>query len=157
MYKKFADAVKVPILANITEFGADAAIHGGRTRKRRRRDGALPAVGVSRDEPGRAQGLSGARRDGTQRNVVDSMQTRNDLYDYSQLPRLRAEDSISCSRRARSGKQSSSKNSPSPRPLPVNTGEGIESSAHRRRENRSAEESRAPRHRKAVRADGAII
>ena len=27
MYRKFAAAVKVPILANITEFGADAAVH----------------------------------------------------------------------------------------------------------------------------------
>ena len=35
MYKKFADAVKVPILANITEFGADAAVHGRRNWRAR--------------------------------------------------------------------------------------------------------------------------
>ena len=27
MYRQFADAVEVPVLANITEFGADAAVH----------------------------------------------------------------------------------------------------------------------------------
>ncbi len=27
MYRKFVDAVKVPVLANITEFWADAAFH----------------------------------------------------------------------------------------------------------------------------------
>ena len=31
MYRKFADAVKVPVLANITEFGADAAVHASRS------------------------------------------------------------------------------------------------------------------------------
>ena len=33
MYRHFADAVKVPMLANITEFGADAALHGRRAAR----------------------------------------------------------------------------------------------------------------------------
>jgi len=48
MYKKFADAVKVPILANITEFGKTPLFST---------DGALPALCLARGERGNAQGL----------------------------------------------------------------------------------------------------
>ena len=83
MYRRFADAVKVPILANITEFGATPLFTARRTARRRRRDRALSAVGVPRDEQGGAQRLrrrcaATARR----RAVVDTMQTRAELYDY---------------------------------------------------------------------------
>src|SRR6187431_3075934 len=44
MYRKFAAAVKVPILANITEFG-DPDVHDRRTQKRRCGDGAVSAIG----------------------------------------------------------------------------------------------------------------
>ena len=36
MYRKFADAVKVPVLANITEFGVHAAVHRRRIARRKR-------------------------------------------------------------------------------------------------------------------------
>jgi hypothetical protein len=58
MYRKFVDAVKVPVLANITEFGATPC-YAGRTAQRRRRHGAVPAVGVPRHEQGGRERLPG--------------------------------------------------------------------------------------------------
>jgi len=82
MYRRFKDAVKVPILANITEFGQTPLF----TRDE------LGSVGVDivlyccsayRAMNAAALGVYEAiRRDGTQRNVVDRMQTRADLYKY---------------------------------------------------------------------------
>ena len=82
MYRKFKDAVKVPILANITEFGHTPLYS---------RD-ELAAVGVdivlhccSAYRAMNAAALNvyqSIRRDGTQKNVLDTMQTRADLYKY---------------------------------------------------------------------------
>jgi methylisocitrate lyase len=82
MYRRFKDAVKAPILANITEFGQTPLF----TRDE------LGSVGVdivlyccSAYRAMNAAALAvyeGIRRDGTQRNVVDRMQTRADLYKY---------------------------------------------------------------------------
>ena len=82
MYKRFAAATKVPILANITEFGAtplytlddlrgaDVAI-------------ALYPLSAFRAMNKAALGIYHAlRRDGTQKAVVDTMQTRAELYEY---------------------------------------------------------------------------
>ena len=60
MYKRFAAAAKVPILANITEFGATPLFTLDEIARRRRRAGALPALRVPRDEQGGARGLLGA-------------------------------------------------------------------------------------------------
>src|SRR6202012_107534 len=82
MYRRFKDAVKVPLLANITEFGQTPLYP---------RD-ELATVGVDivlhccsayRAMNAAALGIYEAiRRDGTQKNVVDRMQTRADLYKY---------------------------------------------------------------------------
>jgi methylisocitrate lyase len=82
MYRRFKDAVKVPILANITEFGHTPLY----TRDE------LASVGVdivlhccSAYRAMNAAALNvyqAIRRDGTQKNVVDRMQTRADLYSY---------------------------------------------------------------------------
>ena len=82
MYRRFKDAVKVPILANITEFGQTPLF----TRDE------LGSVGVdivlyccSAYRAMNAAALEvyeAIRRDGTQKNVVDRMQTRADLYKY---------------------------------------------------------------------------
>jgi methylisocitrate lyase len=82
MYRKFAAAVKVPILANITEFGktplfsvqelaaADVAI-------------ALYPLSAFRAMNKAAVNVyQSLRRDGHQKAVVDTMQTREDLYKY---------------------------------------------------------------------------
>jgi methylisocitrate lyase len=82
MYRRFKDAVKVPILANITEFGHTPLY----TREE------LAAVGVdivlhccSAYRSMNAAALAtyqAIRRDGTQKNVLHLMQTRADLYKY---------------------------------------------------------------------------
>ncbi len=82
MYRRFKDAVKVPILANITEFGHTPLY----TRDE------LASVGVdivlyccSAYRAMNAAALAtyqAIRRDGTQKNVLDRMQTRADLYRY---------------------------------------------------------------------------
>jgi methylisocitrate lyase len=82
LYRRFKDAVKVPILANITEFGQTPLF----TRDE------LAAVGVdivlyccSAYRAMNAAALAtyeAIRRDGTQKGVLDRMQTRADLYKY---------------------------------------------------------------------------
>jgi methylisocitrate lyase len=81
MYRKFADAVKVPVLANITEFGATPLF----TLEELRSAGvaiALYPLSAFRAMNAAALKIYNAiRKDGTQTGVVDLMQTRNDLYD----------------------------------------------------------------------------
>jgi methylisocitrate lyase len=82
MYRRFRDAVGVPILANITEFGQTPLY----TREE------LGAAGVDLVlhccSAYRAMNLAALRvyeairRDGTQRNVLESMQTRAELYRF---------------------------------------------------------------------------
>ena len=82
MYRKVRDAVRVPVLANITEFGktplytreelgdagVDIVLHCCSAYRAMN----LAALKV----------LEAIRRDGTQKNVVDLMQTRDDLYKF---------------------------------------------------------------------------
>ena len=82
MYQHFVAAVKVPVLANITEFGSTPLFTTAQ----------LAAVGVSialyplsAFRAANAAALKVYRTliaEGTQQNVVDIMQTRADLYDY---------------------------------------------------------------------------
>jgi methylisocitrate lyase len=82
MYRRFADAVQVPILANLTEFGktplfsveqvADAGV-------------AIALYPLSAFRAMNAAALNvyrTLRREGTQQSVVGTMQTRDELYDY---------------------------------------------------------------------------
>ncbi len=81
MYKQFANAVKVPILANITEFGSTPLFTVDELK------GAdvglvLYPLSAFRAMNKAAENVYQAiRRDGTQKNVVDTMQTRMELYD----------------------------------------------------------------------------
>jgi len=82
MYRKFAAAVKVPILANITEFGATPYFSVDELRSA---DVAIVLYPLSAFRAMNKAALNvyqAVRRDGTQKNVVDSMQTRNELYDF---------------------------------------------------------------------------
>jgi methylisocitrate lyase len=82
MYKKFADAVKVPILANITEFGATPLFT---TDELKSADVAMALYPLSAFRAMNAAALNvyqSIRKDGSQKNVVGIMQSRNDLYDY---------------------------------------------------------------------------
>ncbi len=81
MYREFAQAVKVPVLANITEFGSTPLYTVDELRSA---DVAMVLYPLSafRAMNKAAQNVYEAvRRDGTQRNVVDQMQTRKELYD----------------------------------------------------------------------------
>lgn len=81
MYKTFAERVKAPILANITEFGATPLYT---TEELASVDVALVLYPLSafRAMNKAAENVYTAlRRDGTQKNVIDTMQTRMELYD----------------------------------------------------------------------------
>jgi methylisocitrate lyase len=81
MYKEFAKAVKVPVLANITEFGATPLYT---TDELKGADVAMVLYPLSafRAMNKAAEAVYQAvRRDGTQKNVVSMMQTRQELYD----------------------------------------------------------------------------
>mgnify|MGYP001812863066 FL=1 len=82
MYRQFIDAVNVPVLANITEFGstplfttvqlADAGV-------------SIALYPLSAFRAAKAAALKVYQaliEEGTQQNVIDIMQTRADLYDY---------------------------------------------------------------------------
>jgi methylisocitrate lyase len=81
MYKTFADRVKAPTLANITEFGATPLFT---TQELAGVDVSLVLYPLSafRAMNKAAENVYTAlRRDGTQKNVIDTMQTRMELYD----------------------------------------------------------------------------
>ena len=81
MYRKFKDAVKVPILANITEFGQTPLFTTGELASAGV-DMALYCCAAYRAMNKAALDVYRAiRRDGTQKNVLDAMQTRAELYD----------------------------------------------------------------------------
>jgi methylisocitrate lyase len=80
-YRQFTAAARVPVLANITEFGKTPLFSVAE----------LASAGVSlvlyplsafRTMSKAAESVYGAiRRDGTQKSVIEHMQTRNELYD----------------------------------------------------------------------------
>lgn len=82
MYRKVKNAVKVPVLANITEFGKTPLY------TREELGGAGVDIVLHCCSAYRAMNLAALkvyqaiRRDGTQKNVVADMQTRDDLYKY---------------------------------------------------------------------------
>ncbi len=79
-YRKFVDAVKVPVLANITEFGKTPLF----TREELASAGVaiqLFPLSAFRAMNKAAENVYAAiRRDGHQKAVVDTMQTRDELY-----------------------------------------------------------------------------
>jgi methylisocitrate lyase len=82
MYRKFADAVKVPILANITEFGATPLFTLDELRSA---DVALALYPLSAFRAMNAAALNvyrTLRHDGTQKAAVGTMQSRSELYDF---------------------------------------------------------------------------
>lgn len=82
MYKQFANAVKVPVLANITEFGSTPLFT---TQELAANDVSLVLYPLSAFRAMNQAALKvyeAVRKDGTQKNVIDLMQTRNDLYQY---------------------------------------------------------------------------
>src|SRR6187399_762070 len=82
MYKRFAEATRAPILANITEFGKTPLFTLDELR------GAGAAVALYPLSAFRAMNSAALdvygtlRKEGTQKAVVPKMQTRDDLYKY---------------------------------------------------------------------------
>jgi methylisocitrate lyase len=82
MYKKFAQAVNVPILANITEFGATPLYS---VEELRSVDVSLVLYPLSAFRAMSKAALTvyrTIRKEESQKNVINLMQTRAELYDY---------------------------------------------------------------------------
>lgn len=81
MYRQFVDAVKVPVLANITEFGSTPLF----TTEELRGAGVgmvlYPLSAFRAMNKAAARVYGAIRNDGTQKNVVETMQTRMELYE----------------------------------------------------------------------------
>ncbi len=82
MYKKVCDAVKVPVLANITEFG-DTPYY---TTKELGEQGIAmvlyPLSGTRAMQKAALAVYESVRREGTQVNVLELMQKRKELYEF---------------------------------------------------------------------------
>ena len=81
-YRKFKAAVRVPILANLTEFGSTPFFTTDELRAAGV-DIALYCCGAYRAMNKAALGFyETVRREGTQKNTLDTLQTRAELYDF---------------------------------------------------------------------------
>lgn len=81
MYKLFADKVKVPVLANLTEFGATPLFTVDELREVGVAMALYPLSAFRAMNKAAENVFTAIRRDGSQKNVVDTMQTRMELYD----------------------------------------------------------------------------
>ncbi len=82
MYRKFADAVSVPVLANITEFGSTPLFTVEQLRSANVSLVLYPLSAFRAMNRAALDVYRAIRRDGTQQNVLDTMQTRAELYDF---------------------------------------------------------------------------
>ncbi|MEF2155708.1 methylisocitrate lyase [Luteimonas sp. FXH3W] len=81
-YRRFREAVKVPILANLTEFGS-TPFFTTQELASANVDIALYCCGAYRAMNKAALHFyETVRRDGTQKNIIDTLQTREELYDF---------------------------------------------------------------------------
>ncbi len=81
MYKQFADAVKVPVLANITEFGSTPLFTVEELKSAHVGLVLYPLSAFRAMNKAAENVYTAIRRDGTQQAVLDTMQTRAELYD----------------------------------------------------------------------------
>jgi methylisocitrate lyase len=82
MYRKFADAVKVPVLANITEFGATPLYTLEELRSAGVSIALYPLSAFRAMNTAALRVYNAIRKEGTQKGVLDLMQTRTELYEY---------------------------------------------------------------------------
>ncbi|GAA0495946.1 methylisocitrate lyase [Pigmentiphaga daeguensis] len=80
-YRKFVDAVKVPVLANITEFGQTPLFTVEELRSADVSMVLYPLSAFRAMNKAAETVYTAIRRDGHQKNVIDMMQTREELYD----------------------------------------------------------------------------
>lgn len=81
MYRKFADAVKVPILANITEFGATPLFTVDELRSANVAMALYPLTAFRAMNKAALKAYETVRKSGTQKSLLPDMQTREELYD----------------------------------------------------------------------------
>ncbi|EFI3702114.1 methylisocitrate lyase [Escherichia coli] len=81
MYRQFADAVQVPILANITEFGATPLFTTDELRSAHVAMALYPLSAFRVMNRAAEHVYNVLRQEGTQKSVIDTMQTRNELYE----------------------------------------------------------------------------
>ena len=81
MYRQFADAVQVPILANITEFGATPLFTTDELRSAHVAMALYPLSAFRAMNCAAEHVYNVLRQEGTQKSVIDTMQTRNELYE----------------------------------------------------------------------------
>ncbi len=82
MYRQFVEAVKVPVLANITEFGSTPLFTVEELATTGVSMVLYPLSAFRAMNQAALKVYQGVRQDGTQKNVLDLMQTRADLYDH---------------------------------------------------------------------------
>jgi methylisocitrate lyase len=81
MYKKFADAVKVPTLANITEFGATPLFTVAELATADVAMALYPLSAMRAMNKAAAAVYKAIREEGSQKSVISTMQTRMELYE----------------------------------------------------------------------------
>lgn len=82
MYKQFAAAVNVPVLANITEFGSTPLFTVDELRSADVSMVLYPLSAFRAMNQAALNVYQAVKNDGTQANVVNLMQTRADLYEH---------------------------------------------------------------------------
>ena len=81
-YREFVDAVNVPVLANITEFGSTPLFTVEELASVGVSIALYPLTAFRAASAAALKVYQTVRAEGTQKNVVDDMQSRMDLYDY---------------------------------------------------------------------------
>ncbi|MGY8815177.1 MAG: methylisocitrate lyase [Gammaproteobacteria bacterium] len=82
MYREFIDAVKVPVLANITEFGSTPLYTVKQLADTGVQIALYPLSAFRAANAAALKVYETILTEGTQVNVIDTMQSRADLYDY---------------------------------------------------------------------------
>ena len=80
-YRQFTAAVKAPVLANITEFGKTPLLTATELAAAGVRLALYPLSAFRAMSKAAETVYAAIRNDGTQRSVIDAMQTRDELYD----------------------------------------------------------------------------
>jgi len=79
---QIADAVGVPVLANLTEFGATPLFTLDELRSAKVAIALYPLSAFRAMNAAALKVYNAIRKEGTQKSVVDTMQTRAELYEY---------------------------------------------------------------------------
>ena len=82
MYRKFSAAVKLPILANITEFGATPLFSVEELRSADVAIALYPLSAFRAMNKAALKVYQAVRKKGTQKDLVNDMQTREELYEF---------------------------------------------------------------------------